>query len=109
MAEKFDDNCEELKVLRWFRDNFISKEDIEHYYKTAPIIVKALNDIENNNKIYNYIYENVVITCVNAIKEGDYDFAYTRYKNSILILEEQFVKPKLQNAFLKTLKLKLAY
>ena len=29
--EKFDDNCYELTVLRWFRDNFVSKEDIQHY------------------------------------------------------------------------------
>lgn len=37
--EKFDDNCYELTILRWFRDNFVSKEDIEHYYEVAPIIV----------------------------------------------------------------------
>ena len=41
--EKFDDNCYELTVLRWFRDNFVSKEDIEHYYEVAPIIVEAIN------------------------------------------------------------------
>ena len=39
--ENFDDNCYELKVLRWFRDNFVSKEDIEHYYKMAPYIVEG--------------------------------------------------------------------
>lgn len=40
--KNFDDNCYELTVLRWFRDNFVSKEDIEHYYNVAPIIVKKL-------------------------------------------------------------------
>ena len=24
-AEQFDDNCYELKLLRWFRDKFVSK------------------------------------------------------------------------------------
>ena len=38
--ENFDDNCYELTVLRWFRDNFVSKEDIKHYYEVAPIIVE---------------------------------------------------------------------
>ena len=52
--EKFDDNCEELTILRWFRDRFVSKTDIEHYYEAAPIIVKKINDVENNNEIYNY-------------------------------------------------------
>ena len=50
--EKFDDKCEELTILRWFRDQFVSKEDIEHYYKTAPIVVETINEVENNNEIF---------------------------------------------------------
>lgn len=106
MQENFDDNCEELMILRWFRDKFVSQEDIEHYYKTAPIIVEAIDEIEDNNSIYNYIYNNIVNACVVAIKKGDYDFAYNRYKNSILALEEQFARPKLTDRLVKTLKLK---
>ena len=106
MQDTFDDNCEELTILRWFRDKFVSKEDIEHYYKTAPVIVEAIDEIENNGKIYDQIYDNVVNACVNAIKQGDYDFAYTRYKSSILSLEEQFAKPKLMNKISKVLKIK---
>ena len=67
--EKFDDNCEELTILRWFRDKFVLKEDIEYYYKVAPIVVEAINSIENNNEIYHYIYENIVHACVVAIKK----------------------------------------
>lgn len=104
--ENFDDNCEELTILRWFRDKFVSKEDIDHYYKTAPIIVAAINSTDNNNDIYNYIYKNTINACVEAIKEGDYSFAYNRYKNSILNLEEEFAKPKLGDKLVKTLKLK---
>lgn len=104
--EQFDDNCEELTVLRWFRDNFVSKEDIEHYYRTAPIVVETINEKENNNDLYDYIYDNVISTCVEAIKKGDYNFAYSRYKNSILVLEEQFAKPKLEERLVKALKLK---
>ena len=28
--------------------------------------------------------------CVNAIEKGDYEFAYKRYKSSVLALNEQF-------------------
>lgn len=101
----FNDNCEELTILRWFRDNFVSKDEIAHYYVTAPIIVETIESIENNESIYNYIYENVVLACVNAIKQGNYEFAYNRYKNSVLTLEEQFAKPVLTNRLVKTLKL----
>ena len=57
MNESFNDNCYELNVLRWFRDNFVSKEDIKHYYAVAPIIVEAINQEINNNLIYDYIYD----------------------------------------------------
>ena len=38
------------------------------------------------------------------IEQGNYDKAYSRYKSSVLTLEEQFAKPSLQQKFVKTLK-----
>lgn len=104
--DTFDDSCYELTVLRWFRDNFVSKEDIEHYYKTAPIIVEAIENTPDNDALYKYIYEKVVVVCVDAIKQTNYKFAYNRYKNSILTLEEEFARPKLEQGLIKVLKLK---
>lgn len=100
----FDDNCYELRVLRWFRDNFVSKEDIEHYYKVAPIIVEAINREDNSSDIYNYIYDNIVVYCVKQIEAGNYEEAYTRYKNSVLILEEQLVRSVLTQRLVKTIR-----
>lgn len=100
--EIFDDKCYELEVLRWFRDNFVPKEDIGHYYKMAPQIVEAISQCGKEDIVYDYIYDNVVDACVKAIENGDYEFAYNRYKNSILSLEEIFVKPTLQNSSVKT-------
>ena len=105
--DKFDDNCYELRVLRWFRDNFVSQKDIEHYYKIAPIIVETINKEEKAGIIYDYIYDNVVDYCVEQIEQGNYEAAYSRYKNSFLTLEEQFAKPALVNKFVKTLKLRI--
>lgn len=107
MQEKFDDNCEELTILRWFRNNFVSNEDINHYYIIAPIIVDAIDELEDSLGIYKYIYDNVVAVCVHTIKKGEYQLAYERYKSSILILEERFARPKLNNKLVKTLKLKI--
>jgi len=89
--ESFDDNCYELSVLRWFRDKFVTKEDIEHYYKVAPVIVSALESNPSNNDTYNYIYEHVIKACVDAIHNKNYDFAYDRYKTNVLELEKQYV------------------
>lgn len=100
----FNDNCVELTTLRWFRDNFVSKEDLEHYYRIAPIIVASIDRNPNNNHIYDYIYDKVVEPCVEAIKKGDYDFAYKRYRSSILSLEENFARKELKARLVKTLK-----
>ena len=102
--EAFNDDCYELNVLRWFRDNFVSNEDILHYYKIAPTIVEAIEKMKKKNIIYDYIYENVIEPCITAIENGDYNFAYNRYKSSILAFEETFARPLLQNKMIKILK-----
>lgn len=101
---KFDDNCYELRMLRWFRDKFVSKEDKEHYYITAPIIVEALNNIPDNEDIYEYIYQNIILKCIEDIKEMNYESAYSRYKNMVLTLEEEFARPVLEQRIINTLK-----
>lgn len=103
--ETFKDNCYELDLLRKFRDIFVSEEDIEHYYNIAPIIVSAINEKENGNEVFNSIYENIIMPCVKSIEEGDYDSAYNRYRNSVIVLEEEFARPMLENKLVKVLKL----
>ena len=100
--ENFDDNCYELRVLRWFRDNFASKEDIEHYYKIAPYIVEGISKEEKQDLIYDYIYDNVVDYCVKEIEKGNYEEAYNRYKESVLSLDETFARPVLEQNLVKT-------
>lgn len=104
--EKFDDNCYELTVLRWFRDNYVLPEDVEHYYEIAPAIVAGINNEAQSDLIYDYIYDNVVDACVSAIEEGNYEVAYSRYKSSILTFEETFTKPLLQENSTKVLQKK---
>lgn len=105
MQSNFDDNCDELLTLRWCRDTFVGKEDVKHYYDVAPAIVEAIEHFENKDVIYDYIYKNIVSACVIAIKNGEYEFAYDRYKNSVLALEEQFINTKDKQSIPKTLKL----
>lgn len=94
-ADDFDDNCYELMILRWFRDNYVTEEDVRKYYDIAPTIVEKINLDENSNIIYAYIFDNVVDVCVKAIENGDFDFAYDRYKQSIEDLENSFIPSKI--------------
>lgn len=91
--EAFDDDCEELTILRRFRDTFVPKEDVEHYYRVAPKIVDTINKSPDQDSIYTGIYENVIAVCVDAIKNGNFEYAYNLYKKSVLSLEMQFVQP----------------
>lgn len=92
----FDDSCYELTVLRWFRDNYVSKEDINHYYEVAPLIVEEIDKDINPDMVYNYIYDNIVDYCVNAIENFDFNTAYNRYKDSIIHLEKTYLKQSLR-------------
>jgi len=90
--DNFDDNCYYLDILRWFRDNYVSIEDKLSYYEIAPQVVLTLNDLENANDVYNDIYYKVIQACVRLIEYGKYEEAYSIYKQSVLDLEEKYVK-----------------
>ena len=102
-AQQFNDKCYELQLLRWFRDNFVSEEDIAHYYETAPLIVGEINSLPNSNEIYDKIYYHVIDVCVKAIEKSEYAVAYQRYKESILQLEEAYVRPALEQRLIRAL------
>ena len=86
----FDDNCYELQLLRWYRDNFVSPQDIKEYYKSAPIIVNAIQYEKNAEIMFEKIYNNVVLYCVKAIENKQYDLAYKRYKDVISAFERKY-------------------
>ena len=94
----FDDNCYYLDILRWFRDNYVSIEDKKEYYDVAPRVVAILNDLENASDIYNEIYYKTIQLCVRLIEYGKYDEAYRIYKESILDLQNKYVKKLVLNS-----------
>ena len=88
--ELFDDNCEELTILRWFRDEFVSSDDINDYYKKAPLIIEEISNTKTDY-IYDYIYDNVIKKCVDFIKGEQYNEAYDLYKNTVISLEDKYL------------------
>lgn len=97
----FDDNCYELTMMRWLRDNVVSEADVKHYYQVAPTIVESIEKEENKDIIYNYIYDNVLDKCVEAIENGEYMIAYKIYKNNIAQLEDYYLTTKGKTRTLK--------
>ncbi len=100
----FDDNCHELETLRWFREKFVSKHDVDYYYKIAPIIIEGIESNSNKDSIYKYIYDNIINYCLLAIEEFNYELAYKRYLTMMLILEETYGQKQLEKRLVKILK-----
>lgn len=92
LSESFNDNCHELTVLRWFRDNCVKKEDIELYYSIAPTIVEHIDSLpaDKQDIIYKDIYRDIVSACVGFIENRAYEKVYERYMSSMLALKQRF-------------------
>lgn len=90
-TENFDDNCYELQTLRWFRDHHVNQEDIDHYYRIAPDIVRAIDASEHATDVYIDLYYRVIRLCIHAIERQRYDIAYHVYRKAVLELEKKFL------------------
>jgi hypothetical protein len=89
------DDCEELTVLRQFRDNYLRQKTngqklIEMYYEYSPKIVTAIHNREDEEEILRRLY-GIIRECVDAIKSGDNEFAFKRYCNMMMALQEEYL------------------
>jgi len=77
------DDCEELTILRNFRDTFVPKDLIEEYYRIAPnICVKLQGDRDTLDKVYE-----AVRSCVEDIKANRKWSALIKYRNMVNALK----------------------
>jgi len=83
-----DDDGEVLSTLRHFRDTYMRKnkeksKDVAWYYKNAPKIVAALDEMPNADRMYRNMYRKYIEPAYKAIKEGKNERAYEIYKDGI--------------------------
>jgi hypothetical protein len=78
------DDCEELAVLRKFRDTFVPKCIVDDYYSLAPIIMPK---VENSPSKLEWIYD-IIKDCVYDIKLGKNESALNRYSSMVQELKE---------------------
>ncbi|MDQ3112250.1 MAG: hypothetical protein M3R17_20385, partial [Bacteroidota bacterium] len=91
----FADGCEELTVLRKFRDEYLPQQPngeklIELYYEYAPSIVAAIRRREDEDEILKRLYA-IIRQCVDAVKNGDHAFAYRTYCRMMIELKNEFI------------------
>lgn len=86
------DDCEELTKLRAFRDGYLkNREDgkalVDEYYQIAPVIVKKIDESDQRDKHYAYIYQTIT-NCLACIDGGDNEKALELYKAMVVSLKE---------------------
>lgn len=94
-ARNLPDDCEELTTLRWFRDNYLNTfaeghADILRYYEVAPQIVEAIEKLPNAAEVFEEIYQNYILQCVELVKTRCYSEAHKQYRELALLLEQQY-------------------
>ena len=65
--------------------------DICQYYHIAPAIVDKIHAQPDANKILDRIYNELILPCVELIRIGDNETAYTKYHDYVKLLQEQYL------------------
>lgn len=82
------DDCIELTTLRHFRDNFMltfdeGRAEVKEYYARAPGVVKRISSRPNAQAIYRRIYKDVIVPCVNFIRQDQPEAARAIYGKAV--------------------------
>lgn len=95
-ARGLPDDCEELTLLRSFRDGYMKslpqgQAEICEYYHIAPTIVARIHTLSNATEIFDKIYTELVLPCVDLIRSGNNEAAYIHYHNYVKFLQGQYI------------------
>lgn len=79
-----NDDCEELMILREYRDNWLRKQPggsglITEYYNSAPLIVSKLKKSKNYSSYCETLLSRFINPCLELIRQGKYDECKERY------------------------------
>lgn len=73
-----------LNTLRNFRDTYMVGEKdkyVKEYYRLAPKIVEAIEQLSNAENIFNRFYYRYIIPAVSAIESGKLQLAFEIYRD----------------------------
>jgi hypothetical protein len=85
------DDCEELTTLRQYRDTFLKEnhpEEIQTYYNIAPAIVQAIQNRDDAAVVWTDLYRHYLVPAIEAIQEGQFESAYSIYKDMVATAKE---------------------
>lgn len=89
------DFCEELRIMRSLRDQWLHNQPggpelIEDYYRTAPGIVEAIDREPERKSIYEAIYREYILPCVEHAKQQEFTESQRLYVRMVETLKTQY-------------------
>lgn len=89
------DNCEELEILRRFRDEHIcdsnsGQELVYEYYRIGPLIVEKIDSQPDSQAIYDHLWNQYIYPSYSEILKRDWKTAKLIYITMVKELCEQF-------------------
>ena len=94
-SKKVTTDCYEQNTLKEFfthQYKIIEKEEkqlMQLYYQKAPALVNRINNCENSEEIYDYIYTHLLIKTVDLIDSNKSTEAFNHYKNFSIALNSK--------------------
>lgn len=96
-AKGLPDDCKELTVLRSFRDGYMKHtengaSEICAYYHFAPLIVEKIKSSAESKTIFEQIYNELVLPCVELIEDQKNEEAHKKYRAYVEMLKNKYLK-----------------
>lgn len=90
------DDCHELQVLRGYRDEYLmgseeGKDIVMKYYDIAPTIVKRINEKENAGQIYQRIYTDYLVPCIQLAENQKLEECKETYRSMVQELQNKYI------------------
>ena len=103
-ALKAQDDCDELMLLREFRDTHLQSDSdgeaiVSEYYRIAPILIEHIDKLEDPWSKYQFLWEKYIGPSCDMIREGKNDEAKWVYIRMVESLCREFsvsVRPQIQ-------------
>lgn len=64
---------------------------VEAYYDIAPTIVKRINRQPDRDQIYQKLYQEYLLPCIDQIEAQEYEACKAGYQEMVLALKEKYM------------------
>ncbi len=100
------DDCEELQLLRWFRDTHLQgtaegESIVREYYRVGPLITGSIANTADPVGIYRSLWDEYIAPSCAAIRAEQWDAARSVYVQMVKMLCERFgidIRPQVREA-----------